>query len=110
MKEKYLQRKQELVDELSSLSGLIRGSLVHSQKQCGREECLCATEGVLHPFTCLSRSVGKKKHKVIYVKPREEPLYAKAVKDYARMKEIIEELSEINIRLIRRQHRRNGSG
>ena len=94
-------RKQALVTELASLGGLIRGTLVHSRKKCGRGNCLCAKAGKLHPFICLSRSIGNKRHRLTYVKQKEEANFAQAVKEYNRAWEIIEELSAINIRSIK---------
>lgn len=43
-------RKSQLMEELSGLDNLIRGSLVHSTRKCGKKSCACATGGPGAPY------------------------------------------------------------
>jgi hypothetical protein len=97
---KHFDRKKELAKELVKLSGLIRGSVVHTHKKCGRSDCECA-RGVLHPFCYLSRSVPGGRNRIVYVKPEEEERFAAAVRMYDRAWTILDELSELNIKIIK---------
>ena len=40
-------RKCQLMEELSGLDNVIRGSLVHSTRKCGKKSCACAAGGPL---------------------------------------------------------------
>ena len=93
-------RKQMLTEELASLCGMVRGSLVHTLKKCGRPGCECA-QGRLHPFCYLSRSGKGARNHIVYVKPSEADAFGKAVAMYNRAWELIEELSELNIKEIK---------
>lgn len=93
-------RRQKLAEELASLCGMVRGSLVRTRKKCGRPGCECAN-GRLHPFCYLSRSGKGSRNRILYVKPSEQASFEAAVAMYERAWAIIEELSEINIREIK---------
>jgi hypothetical protein len=95
-------RKRELVDELATLGGAIRGGIVHSKRKCGNKNCECQRKkSRMHPFRYLSTALGVGKKKVVYVKESEIAAFTDAIGQYKRIKEIIEELSAINTTLIK---------
>jgi hypothetical protein len=95
-------RKLELLEELASLDGMIRGSIVTGMKKCGRKSCDCAIlDKAIHPYILLTTTTGVGKTRITYVKVSEERLFRLGVRQYARAKEIINELGEINARLIK---------
>jgi hypothetical protein len=102
MKIKSLSRKDALLAELAGLGGIVRGTLVRTHRKCGRRECECA-KGRQHAFCYLSRSAEGRKNKIIYVKPAEEAAFDAGVAAYRRAREIIEELSQININVIKQR-------
>lgn len=93
-------RQKELARELIKQCGMIRGSVVHTKRKCGRESCKCA-QGQLHPFCYLSRSIPGSGNRIVYIKPTEEKAFTQATGMYKRVWEIIEELSELNINAIK---------
>jgi hypothetical protein len=94
--------RKALTEELASLGGAIRGTIVVTKKKCGRKGCECQKKKrALHPFRYLSTAKGVGKTKIVYVKEAEMPAFSSAVVQYRRIKEIIDELSEVNTRLIK---------
>jgi hypothetical protein len=89
-----------LAKELAGLCGMVRGSVVHTKRKCGRPGCECSM-GKLHPFCYLSRSSSGSRNKILYVKPSEEKAFDRASKMYERAWAIIEELTELNIKEIK---------
>ena len=95
-----MEKQRDLAKELVKLCGLVRGSIVHTTRKCGRAQCECA-KGKQHPFCYLSRSSAGSKNKIQYVKPSEEKAFERAVAMYERAWSIIEELTELNIKEIK---------
>lgn len=72
MKETSTKRQQELMDELSRLGNMIRGSLVHTTRKCGRKTCPCAHGGPGHPVCLLSTSTVMSRNQMTYPNFRTE--------------------------------------
>lgn len=102
MKTKSLSRQDALLAELAGLGGMVRGTLVRTHRKCGRHGCECE-KGQRHAFCYLSRSSEGSKNKIVYVKPAEETAFESGIAAYRRAREIIEELSHININSIKQQ-------
>ncbi len=93
-------RRQALTKELTSLGHLIRGSLVVTKKKCGRKSCACAA-GELHPHSYLSISSGGKKNRIVYAKATQMETMRAGIEAYQRAWEILNELTELNVRQIK---------
>jgi len=91
------ERKRQLMEELSGLDNLIRGSLVHTTRKCGKKNCVCATGGAGHPVCLLSTSTVKARNKMTYVSKENEEKVSAGVAAYKCAWEIIEELSSLNV-------------
>jgi len=96
---KLLQERKELVRQLSSLSKLIRGSLVRGSKKCGRKGCKCE-KGELHPHVVISTFRSGKTH-IVYVPKLYQKQAANAVNCNSHAKKIIDRISSINIELLK---------
>ena len=98
-----LRRKADLLAELVTLGEtLVRGALVRTRRKCGRPGCACE-KGARHPFCYLSRSVEGRRNKIVYVRPVEEKAFEAGLGAYRRAWEVIEELSAINIDIVKRR-------
>jgi len=102
MKTKNFSRKDALLAELAGLDGMLRGTLVRTRRKCGRHGCECE-KGQQHAFCYLSRSSEGSRNKIVYVKPTEEAAFESGIAAYRRAREIIEELSQININAIKQR-------
>ena len=102
MKEELEAKKLALMEELGTLGGMVRGTVVESKRKCTRKTCECQRKKAkMHPFRYLSVAEGVGKTKNVYVKETEMAAFAAAINQYKRLKEIIEELSAVNTKLIK---------
>jgi uncharacterized protein DUF6788 len=96
-------RRQTLLRQLPPLHELLRGSLIERYKRCGKPGCKCA-QGIGHgPKHYLSVSFPGQRPQMEYVP---QDYYEQAVRylsNYHRVREILEEVCEINRELLRRR-------
>ena len=97
MKQNDSPEKKALLKELSGLGNLIRGSLVHGTRKCGKKSCSCANGGPGHPFNYLSISTTHARNRLVYVSEANLARVEKGVASYKRAWEILEELSTLNL-------------
>jgi len=102
-------RKRRLMDELAGLGNLIRGSLVHTMRKCGKKDCVCATGGKGHPACLLSTSTVKSRNKMTYVSKKNKETVSAGVASYRRAREIIEELSNLNVASLKKSKPARGA-
>lgn len=95
-------RRRRLARSLPDVEGLVGGSVVDQGRRCGKEGCRCAN-GELHgPYTYVVLPRVQGRTRTVYV----PAAAADAVRDgaavSARMRNILEEISAINIELLGR--------
>jgi len=97
--ESALARRDALIAELQALPNLLRGSLTQLRVRCGAPGCVCA-RGAGHLKThCQVRVRGG--YRTLYVNEERREEIEGLVASYRRLKEIIEELTEANLELLR---------
>lgn len=92
-------RRDTLIEYLRRLGNLMRGSVYVNRVRCGRSSCECAT-GEKHAQVHLSVNVNGRTRKV-YIGERRADEVSALVAEYHRAWSIIEELTEINLELLR---------
>ena len=96
-------RRQALLRQLPPLKASLRGSLIERYKRCGKPGCKCA-EGPGHgPKYYLSVSLPERRPQMDYVPQASQAEVAECLANYHRVREIIEEICEINRELLRRR-------
>lgn len=96
-------RRRQLLRKLPPLDAVLRGSLVERYKRCGNPNCKCA-EGLGHgPKYYLSVSYPGRSPQMDYVPQADYAQVSERVANYAKVREILEEISEINHELLRRR-------
>jgi len=98
--EKLQHRRQKLLGSEYSLD-LLRGSLITRKVKCGKPNCRCAS-GEGHPSLYLS-SFYEGQNRIDYVPAKWEPWVKERLDRYHRLQELIVELAEINLELLRRR-------
>jgi hypothetical protein len=96
-------RRQALLRQLPPLKAVLRGSLIERYKRCGKPGCKCADGPGHGPKYYLSVSYPGRRPQMDYV-PQES--YAQAsefLANYHRVRQILEEICEINRELLRRR-------
>ncbi len=94
-------RRRTLVKRLSGVGPVLRASLIERFTQCGKSGCKCM-QGEKHgPAYYLTVSYAKGKTRQVYVPKDLQPLAAQWVRNYQQAITVLEEISSINLELIR---------
>jgi hypothetical protein len=95
-----LKRRRRVLENKMRTSGpLMRGSVVELGTTCGNPNCRCA-RGEKHRKYYYSLS-SKGKTKIIYLGKTREPLARQYSENYKRLLEILEEMTIINMQLLK---------
>lgn len=96
-------RRQALLARLAGLGPVLRASLIERYTQCGKPGCKCM-QGEKHgPAYYLTVSYAKGRTRQVYVPKDLQPVAARWVQNYHHAIAVLEELSDINLELIRRK-------
>lgn len=94
--------KQAIVEGLPPFAEIVRGSIFERQIKCGKTTCRCV-RGQGHPTTYLTVSFERGKTVQITVPKRMIPTVRNWVKNYAKLWDALEQVSEINRQLLRQR-------
>jgi hypothetical protein len=92
-------RRKEALEALHALGNLMRGSLIAAKVKCGNPNCECA-HGKKHEKVHLSVNL-KGRTRTAYVGENRAPEVDALLSEYRRAWRIIEELTEVNLELLR---------
>jgi hypothetical protein len=98
-------RKRFLLSQIQVLPDCLRASLVERFSRCGKANCHCHHGGVKHgPFYYLTQclAVGKI-NKFLLKTPAQQQAAKAGIEGYRQLQELLEELSQINAELLRRE-------
>lgn len=96
---KLKRRRQTLEKTLAGLGPLMRGSVVELATTCGNPNCRCASG---HKHKKLYYSMSRKgKTTLVYLGKSRAPLARQYANNYKRLLEIVEEMTTINMQLLR---------
>lgn len=96
-------RRKQLLRKLPPLDTVLRGSLIERYKPCGNPRCRCATGPGHGPKYYLSVSHSGGPPQMDYVRQADQALVSECLANYHRVREILEEVSQINQELLRRR-------
>ena len=94
-------RRRKLVEQLSGLGPVLRASLIERFTQCGKAGCKCMHGEKHGPAYYLTVSYAKGKTRQVYVSKDLQPLAERWVRNYHQAMTVLEEISSINLELIR---------
>jgi len=103
-------RKRFVLSQLQIYPDSLRASLVERFSQCGKANCHCHHGGDKHgPFYYLTQclAVGTI-NKFLLKAPAQQQAARQAIEHYHQLQEQLEELSQINAELLRREHSLEG--
>jgi hypothetical protein len=101
------QRKGFLLSQLKIPPDCVRASLVERFSRCGKTNCHCHHGGAKHgPFYYLTQclAVGQV-NKFLLKSPAQQQAARNAIDHYRQLQEHLEELSQINAQLLRREEK-----
>jgi hypothetical protein len=85
------------------LEAILRGSLIERYKRCGKAGCKCANGPGHGPKYYLSVSYPGRSPQMDYVPQADYDQIRQRIANYHRIREILEEVCEINRELLRRR-------
>ena len=94
-------RRRKLVQQLCRLGPVLRASLIRRFTQCGKPGCKCMRGQKHGPSYYLTVSYAKGKTRQVYVPKDLQPLAEAWVRNYHQAMTVLEEISSINLELIR---------
>lgn len=97
-----VKRRDALIDELRSIGNLMRGTLIQTRVKCGRKGCVCES-GEKHEKLHLSLNLHGRTRGCYVGEARREEV-APLIAEYQRAWHIIEQLTEVNLELLRGEH------
>ena len=99
------QRKRFLLSQLKIRPDSVRASLVERFSRCGKANCHCHHGGQKHgPFYYLTQCLAVGRVNKFLLKSTGQQVAARrAIEDYRQLQEQLEELSQINAELLRRE-------
>jgi hypothetical protein len=101
------QRKAALLAQLKIDPDLLRASYVERFSVCGKKQCRCRHGGAKHgPFYYFTQSLGSGRINKFLLKGEPQQMAAQeGIAHFRRLHEQLEELSQINSELLRREER-----
>ena len=99
--------ERKLLSRLTKLlhtEGIIRGTLAVRERTCGNPNCRCVTEGKKHPGLYLVVS-QEGMYRQIYVPKAFEEIVRQWVENYAEVRALLEEISQLHHGKLRRRER-----
>jgi hypothetical protein len=96
-------RRKQLLRKMPPLDAVLRGSLIERYLRCGNPRCRCANGPGHGPKYYLSVSYAGQSPHMDYVPQAEHALVSEYLANYHRVREILEEISQINQELLRRR-------
>jgi hypothetical protein len=96
-------RRAQLLRTLPPLDSILRGSLIERYKRCGNPNCRCADGPGHGPKYYLSVSYPGTSPRMDYVPQAVFEQVSASVANYTQLREMLEEISEINHELLRRR-------
>ena len=96
-------RGQALLRQLPPRKAVLRGSLIERYKRCGKPGCKCADGPGHGPKYYLSVSYPGRRPQLDYVPQESYPQASEFLANYHRVRQILEEICEINRELLRRR-------
>jgi hypothetical protein len=94
-------RREKLVEEFARLGPVLRASLIERFTQCGRAGCKCMRGEKHGPAYYLTVSYAKGRTRQVYVPKDLQPLAERWIRNYHQAVQALEEISSINLELIR---------
>jgi len=103
---KGLARKRNaLLKKLGQHSEFVRGSISSVCTTCNRARCICNKTSSRRAYR-LTYKDNQQKTRIVYVSRGQLPRIRKMIANYARVRKIIEQLVETNIKMFKEEARR----
>lgn len=96
-----LKRRRKALETIRTMGPVLRGSLIERLTQCGKPGCKCMRGEKHGPSKYLTVSHAGGKTRQVYVSKAMKPLAEEWLHNYRLASQALEEISAINLELIR---------
>jgi len=97
---RLIRQRQKLLGELAQLSLLLRASYLERFSTCVRPQCECH-RGKKHGPRAYLAVYRDKRQRQVYVPQSEQDAVRRGLRQYQRLEEIVQAITEINLQLMR---------
>lgn len=94
-----LQTRRKAAKAMPRIEEILRGSIVEVKRYCGKPNCRCS-KGRKHRSLYISQS-NNGSSRLIYIPQHSEKEARRLIDNYHKLKGVMEEISRINMRLVR---------
>mgnify|MGYP001561322281 FL=1 len=94
-----LRTRRKTAKAMPRAEEILRGSIVEVKRYCGKANCRCS-KGHKHRSLYISQS-NNGQSRLIYIPQRSEKEVRRLIDNYHKLKDVMEEISRINMRLVR---------
>lgn len=98
---RLLERRRKAVQRLQEMAEILRATLLTRMTQCGKPGCKCMHGKKHGPAYYLTVSYGRGKTRQVYIPKARKRLAAAWIRNYHRVWAALEEISRINLELLR---------
>ena len=96
-------RRRQLLGELAALGPVLRATVVERYTQCGKGQCKCMRGEKHGPAYYLAVSYAKGRTRTVYIPKALRPVAETWVRNYRQALAVLEEVSSIDLELLRRK-------
>ncbi len=93
-----LQKRRKAAKDMPRIEGILRGSIVVVKRYCGKANCRCQ-KGHKHRSLYISQS-NNGQSRLVYIPQRSEEQVRRLIRNYQALKNVMEDISRINIQLV----------
>ena len=97
-----LNRRNELLREFEKCSDFVRGSINSVCAKCNRARCICDKKTSRRAYR-LTYKNSEQKTRIVYIPQSKLPKIRKMIANYSKLRKIIDQLIEINIKIFKRE-------
>lgn len=97
-----VKKRNNLLNKLAQFPEFVRGSITSVCSTCNRARCICLNKSSLVAYR-LTYKDSQQKTRSVYVKKNQLPRMQKMIANYARLRELIEQLVEANIEVFKKE-------
>lgn len=95
-----MMKRSSLLREFEQCAEFVRGSVNSVCAKCGRARCVCEKK-IFKKAYRLTYKDGQQKTRIVYVPQRALPRIKKMIDNYSRVRQIMEQIIEINIKIFK---------
>ena len=97
-----LRKREKLLCNMKRYAEFLRGSITSVCSTCNRATCICPGKSTKRAYR-LTYKDGVQKTRTVYISRAQLPAARRMLDNYARMRNLTEELFEINIAIFKKQ-------